>query len=82
MFLQLFRKRLQWYVECIGQISKRTYHQVRYLGEWHSHPNASCSPSSLDKGQFAKMSEQMSDEDLPFVQLIMGTDGIYINAKM
>lgn len=66
----------------LEQISKRTYHQVRYLGEWHSHPNASCSPSSLDKEQFAKMSNQMSDEDLPFVQLIMGTDGIYINAKM
>lgn len=38
--------------------------------------------SSLDKEQFTKMSEQMSDEDLPFVQLIMGTNGIYLNAIM
>lgn len=66
----------------LEQISKKTYHQVRYLGEWHSHPNANCSPSSLDKEQLAKMSEQMSDEDLPFVQLIMGTNGIYLNAIM
>lgn len=51
--------------EVLDKINKRTYHQVRYLGEWHSHPNACCSPSSLDKEQFTKMSEQMSDEDLP-----------------
>lgn len=68
--------------EVLDKINKRTYHQVRYLGEWHSHPNACCSPSSLDKEQFTKMSEQMSDEDLPFVQLIMGTNGIYLNAIM
>lgn len=68
--------------DVLDKINKRTYHQVRYLGEWHSHPNACCSPSSLDKEQFTKMSEQMSDEDLPFVQLIMGTNGIYLNAIM
>ena len=68
--------------EVLEKISKKTYHQVRYIGEWHSHPNASCSPSSLDKEQFVKMSKQMNNEDMPFVQLIFGNNGIYINAKM
>lgn len=66
----------------LEQISKRTYHQVKYLGEWHSHPYASSTPSSLDKKQFGKMSKQMSNEDMPFVQLISGIDGIYINVKL
>lgn len=63
-------------------ISRKTYHQVVYLGEWHSHPNSSSTPSYIDKKQFLEMSEQLEQEDLPFVQAISGNNGIYINAKM
>lgn len=65
-----------------NEISRKTYHQVAYLGEWHSHPNGNCAPSSTDKEQFQQMSDWLEQEDLPFVQAISGNDGIYINAKM
>lgn len=65
-----------------NEISRRTYHQVAYLGEWHSHPNGNCAPSSTDKEQFRQMSDWLEQEDLPFVQAISGNDGIYINAKI
>ena len=63
-------------------ILKKTYNQVVYLGEWHSHPNSSKTPSSIDKKQFLDMSELLEQEDLPFVQVISGKNGVYINAKM
>ena len=65
-----------------NEISRKTYHQVAYLGEWHSHPNGNCAPSSTDKEQFRQMSDWLEQEDLPFVQAISGNDGIYINAKI
>ena len=37
------------------RITKLTYHQVRYLGERHSHPNMSNSPGEADKKQFNEL---------------------------
>lgn len=64
------------------EIDSLTYHQVRYLGEWHSHPNARAIPSSLDMEQFNKMSDRLLQEDVPFVQMICGKDGVYVNCRM
>lgn len=64
------------------RITKLTYHQVRYLGEWHSHPNMSKSPSSVDDQQFSELSEEQKSQDLPFVQIIHGNDGLFARARM
>ena len=64
------------------RISKLTYHQVRYLGEWHSHPNMSNSPSSIDNQQFKELSAEQQAQDLPFVQIIHGNDGLFVRAIM
>ena len=64
------------------RITKLTYHQVRYLGEWHSHLNMSKSPSSADDQQFNELSNEQKSQDLPFVQIIHGNDGLYIRAIM
>ena len=64
------------------RIPKLTYHQVRYLGEWHSHPNFSNAPSDTDKKQFNELYEEQQSQDLPFVQMIYGNNGLFINAKM
>lgn len=64
------------------RITKLTYHQVRYLGEWHSHPNFSNAPSDTDKRQFDELYEEQQSQDLPFVQMIYGNNGLFINAKM
>lgn len=64
------------------RITKLTYHQVRYLGEWHSHPGMANTPSGADKKQFDELWNEQQSQDLPFVQMIHGTNGLYIRAIM
>lgn len=64
------------------RISKLTYNQVRYLGEWHSHPNELNVPSPTDKEQFEKLRENQKAQDLPVVRLIYGKNGLRIEAEM
>lgn len=64
------------------EIKIKTANQVRYMGEWHSHPNGSSSPSEADKRQYAEMSKHQEYEDVPFVQLIIGNCDLYLNARM
>lgn len=64
------------------RITALTYHQVRYLGEWHSHPNMSNSPSGTDKKQFEELLAEQQSQDLPFVQMIHGNNGLYMKAFM
>jgi len=64
------------------RITKLTYHQVRYLGEWHSHPNMANTPSDTDKQQFKELWKEQQSQDLPFVQMIHGNNGLYIAATM
>ncbi len=64
------------------RITKLTYHQVRYLGEWHSHPNMSNTPSRLDEEQFKEMWTEQQSQDLPFVQMIYGNEGLFVSAAM
>lgn len=66
--------------EVQDSINRKTYYQVRYLGEWHSHPSGSNSPSILDKKQFDEMSKEHLLQDIPFVQAIIGDNGVYVNA--
>ncbi len=64
------------------RITKLTYHQVRYLGEWHSHPNMPNTPSETDKNQFKELWEEQQSQDLPFVQMIYGKNGLFVTAAM
>lgn len=64
------------------RITKLTYHQVRYLGEWHSHPDMPNTPSSTDKKQFEELCKEQQSQDLPFVQMIHGNNGLFITAVM
>lgn len=53
----------------------RTLAQVRYVGEWHSHPrgHGTC-PSCVDREDLATMTETLSMDGCPGVQLIFGDD--------
>lgn len=64
------------------RIMKLTYNQIRYLGEWHSHPNMQNKPSNTDKKQFKELCEEQQAHDLPFVQIIYGNNGLNITASM
>ena len=66
--------------EVQDSINLKTYYQVRYLGEWHSHPSGSNTPSTLDKKQFDEMSTDHLLQNIPFVQAIIGDNGVYVNA--
>lgn len=68
--------------EAKNEIAKRTFYQVHYLGEWHSHPYGDSSPSILDKKQFAEMNEELLQHDVPFVQMICSPNGFYVNCRM
>lgn len=68
--------------EAKKQIAKRTYYQVRYLGEWHSHPQGDPYPSLLDKQQFEKLDNELLQQDVPFVQMISTPKGFYVNCRM
>ena len=64
------------------RMTKLTYHQVRYLGEWHSHPQMQNTPSATDWKLFETMSEEQQSQDLPFVMLIHGNNGLHVEAVM
>lgn len=68
--------------EAKQEIAKRTYYQVRYIGEWHSHPHSDSHPSSLDKEQFAKLDGELLQQDVPFVQMICGARDFYVRCRM
>jgi hypothetical protein len=55
----------------------RTMDQVRYVGEWHSHPpRYPISPSDIDMRQLAWLAHVMLMENRPGVMLIAGDVGI------
>ena len=64
------------------RITTVTYHQVRYLGEWHSHPNMPNRPSTTDDKQYKEMSAEQQSQDLPFIQIIYGKNGLFIRGAM
>ena len=60
----------------LAAIAERSGGQVRYVGEWHSHPEGSgTSPSRVDVDQLAFLRDEMAREGLPAVMMIVGGDG-------
>ena len=56
----------------IDAAAARTGYQVRYIGEWHSHPRGrSASPSVTDRAQIRQLGEAMQHDDLPAISLIV-----------
>jgi hypothetical protein len=62
--------------ERVKQIQASTLHRLRYVGEWHSHPDGvGCDPSGDDKKVLAWLSENMAAEGLPGIMAIVGETG-------
>lgn len=55
-------------------ISKGT---VRYLGEWHTHPEDHPNPSGLDRLEWSLLSEKRLDKR-PMLAVIVGRKSIYV----
>lgn len=61
--------------EHVNAATAVTMHQVRYIGEWHSHPEwASASPSETDFAQLLWLGRELEVEGLPGLIAITGTD--------
>jgi hypothetical protein len=59
--------------EAVSQAAIASMHQLRYVGEWHSHPRGSSPmPSSIDLGQIAWLSSELKNEGLPALMAIAG----------
>lgn len=57
----------------------RVMDQIRYVGEWHSHPSAhSISPSATDVVQLVQTALTTALEDQPGLSLIVGDDGLNV----
>ena len=63
----------------IEAAERRSGGQVRYIGEWHSHPRgASAAPSSVDVGQIYDLSLISDIDGLPAVSLIVSESDLGI----
>jgi len=63
-------KGLRLEIDRIGSVS---LDRLRYIGEWHSHPDKSeCRPSTTDMKGFAKLASIMEGDGLPMLMIIAG----------
>jgi hypothetical protein len=62
--------------ESIDDVARRSMHQVRYLGEWHSHPRyANAVPSDTDIAQLAYLGGELAPDGLPGLMAIAAHHG-------
>ncbi len=50
---------------------------VRYLGEWHSHPENHPHPSSLDRSEWGRLSAKRQDKR-PMLAVIVGRKALHV----
>ena len=64
----------------VSRAGSATMYQVRYIGEWHSHPEgASSMPSPTDVGQVKWLGEELKEEGLPgLIAISAGNDSFSV----
>ena len=66
-----FVRGMQGVEELMEEVHRKTAGQVRYVGEWHSHPpQASARPSSVDDSQIDWLAALMGMDSMPALMLI------------
>jgi hypothetical protein len=64
--------------DTVTDMAKASLHQLRYVGEWHSHPRgSSVLPSQIDLGQLVWLGRELAAEGLPALMAIAGDDGAF-----
>ena len=62
----------------VSRAGSATMYQVRYIGEWHSHPEgASSMPSPTDVNQVKWLGQELREEGLPGLIAISGGNGSF-----
>jgi hypothetical protein len=71
-----FERGIVGLLETVNQAIAATMHQLRYVGEWHSHPDrTSAMPSVVDLNQLAWLNQELENEGLPSLIAIAAQDG-------
>lgn len=61
--------------EQVAEVERLTAGNLRYVGEWHSHPEGyRCAPSGKDRKLFRWLADHMSMDGLPPLMLIVAGD--------
>ena len=64
--------------DTVADIAKKSLHQLRYVGEWHSHPAGSTvMPSRIDVQQLAWLASELEAEGVPALMAIAGSNGAF-----
>jgi hypothetical protein len=72
-----FERGIEGLEKSIRDAMVRTMDQIRYVGEWHSHPpRISIAPSGIDVTKIAWLANVLSMENRPGVMLIAGDAGM------
>jgi hypothetical protein len=57
----------------------KTLDQIRYVGEWHSHPRRSSTrPSNIDLDQIVDLTDTLSVDECPALMVIVGDIGVSV----
>lgn len=62
----------------LDQHWKNSGHLLTYVGEWHTHPSRTASPSVIDRTEWNKLNKHYR---MPLVFIIVGTEELYIEAN-
>ena len=65
------------HVEVFKNLYKRSKKTLRYIGEWHTHPEATPNFSEIDLNNWKKISKE-SDNNNNYYHIIVGYDAIKI----
>jgi proteasome lid subunit RPN8/RPN11 len=64
--------------DAIRRIAESSLYQLRYVGEWHSHPKGSSVwPSQVDLAQLSWLAGELEAEAVPALMAIAGDDGAF-----
>lgn len=73
---QGFERGVAELADTVNRAIEASLHQIRYVGEWHSHPpRASRMPSIIDLAQVAWLRRELAQEGLPAVMAIAADHG-------
>lgn len=71
-----FERGVSGLAAAVQEAAERSLYQIRYVGEWHSHPRGSSTrPSSTDIQQLCWLKEELESEGVPALMAIAGDYG-------
>lgn len=72
-----FERLPQGHAEAAQKMWSESHGTVRYLGEWHSHPQDLPIPSDIDRTEWARLAAERRDKR-PFLAVIVGRRGLHV----